>query len=86
MCACSRIFPSDHDVLSIKSVNILGHRRLDYAGGLELEFREILVRLHLTEVLLNDGKHFVRVEVTAQTDRHIVRYIIGLVVVLDVCD
>ena len=86
MHAGSRIFPSDHDVLSIKSVNILGYRRLDYAGGLELEFREILVRLHLTEVLFNDGKHFVRVEVTAQTDRHIVRYIIGLVVVLDVCD
>ena len=40
----------------------------------------------MTEVLVNDGNHLIGVEVTAQTDGHVVGYIPGLVIVLDVGD
>ena len=86
MVRCSRIFPSHHYVLGIQSIYILFNRLGDSAFCLERQLRQILVRLHLSEILLDDSHHLIGIEITAETYRHVVRNVVGLVIFLDVCD
>ena len=86
MVRCSRIFPSHHHVLGIQSIYILRNRLGDYAFCLERQLRQILVGLHLAEILLDDSHHLVGIEITAETDCHVVRNVVCLVIFLDIGD
>ena len=60
----------------------LGNRCFRFDGQL----RQIGVRLHIAEVLVDGGNHFIRIEITRQTDGHIVGHIPSFIIILDVGD
>jgi len=82
----ARQTPAQHDVGRFESVNLLHHGSRDRLFGFELQFGQVGIGLHVAEVLLDRGDHFVGFEIARNAYGHVVGHVVGLVVVSDVGD
>ena len=83
---CGRQPPAQHDARGLGAIDLLHHGRGDRLFGLEFQFRQVGVGLHVAEVLVDRCDHLVGIEVARDADGHVVGHVVGLVVVLDVGD
>ena len=82
----TRQAPSQHHIGGFQPVYFLHDGSRDRLFGLEVQLRQVGVRLHVAEVFFDRGDHFVGIEITRYADGHVVGHVVSLVVILDIGD
>ena len=81
---CATQTPADSHVCSVQTPNLLNDRLGDGLLGLELQYGDLGIGLHIAKVLVDERDHLLGIEITRQTDCHIVGHVVLIVVVLHV--
>ena len=82
----ARQAPAQHHIGGFQPVYFLHDGSRDRLFGLEVQLRQVGVRLHVAEIFFDRSDHFVGIEITRYADGHVVGHVIGLVVIPDIGD